>query len=46
MSRYDDVEIAVLGINELITNKRASGRPQDLLDVERLEQARSRSHPS
>lgn len=43
-SRYDDVEIAVLGIDDLITNKRASGRPQDLLDVERLEQARSKGY--
>ena len=39
-TRYDDVEIAVLGIDDLIANKRASGRPQALLDLARLEQAK------
>lgn len=31
-----------IGVNELIRNKRASGRPQDLADVFRLENGQSR----
>ena len=38
-TRYDDVDIAVLGIHELIANERASARPQDLLDLARPEPA-------
>ena len=34
---YGDCRIHVLSRNDLITNKRAVGRPQDLLDVEELE---------
>ena len=36
-STYGDVPIHVLSIEDLLTNKRAVGRPQDLLDVENLE---------
>ncbi len=36
-STYGGVPIPVIGKAELIRAKRASGRPQDLLDVERLE---------
>jgi hypothetical protein len=36
-SAYGDVPISVLGLTELIANKRTLGRPQDLLDVARLE---------
>jgi hypothetical protein len=36
-STYDGIPIRILGKNDLITAKKASGRPQDLLDVERLE---------
>jgi hypothetical protein len=43
-TEYGGVPIQVLGRSDLIRNKRASGRPQDLLDVQQLE--RSRRHPS
>jgi hypothetical protein len=33
---YGNVPVHVLGKSDLIRNKRASGRPQDLLDVQRL----------
>ncbi len=36
---YGDQAVPVIGRAELIRNKRASGRPQDLLDLEILEQA-------
>jgi hypothetical protein len=36
--RLGDLEIAFLGLNELLTNKRASGRTKDLADVEALTQ--------
>jgi hypothetical protein len=38
-STYDGVAIALLSLQDLIQNKRASGRQQDLLDLERLEAA-------
>lgn len=37
---YGGVTIHVLSIEDLLTNKRAVGRPQDLLDVENLERRR------
>jgi hypothetical protein len=37
-STYGGVAISLLSIEDLLTNKRAAGRRQDLLDVERLEQ--------
>ena len=40
-STHGDVPIAILGLEDLLRNKRAVARPQDLLDVERLEQRRS-----
>ena len=36
------VPIHVLAIEDLMTNKRAVGRPQDLIDLEHLERARKR----
>jgi len=33
----EGVKIPVIGLDDLITNKRASGRPKDLMDVENLE---------
>jgi len=35
-SSYGKIAIAILGKGDLIRNKRATGRPQDLLDLERL----------
>jgi hypothetical protein len=37
LSSYGDQSIYVIGRDHLIQNKRASGRPQDLLDVNLLE---------
>jgi hypothetical protein len=35
-SYYGDVAIFIIGVEQLIQNKRAVGRPHDLADVERL----------
>jgi hypothetical protein len=35
-TRYGDEPLHVIGLDDLISNKRASGRPQDLLDVQLL----------
>ena len=40
-STYGGVTIHVLGFADLLRNKRAVGRPQDLLDVANLEKAKS-----
>lgn len=37
----DTVRCPVIGLNDIITNKRAAGRPQDLADVHALEKIRS-----
>jgi len=42
-SRYGDQPIRVLSLDDLILAKRTSGRPQDLLDVARLERIRGGS---
>lgn len=36
---YDGVPISTLSVDDLITNKRAVGRPQDLIDVDKLVKA-------
>jgi hypothetical protein len=41
-STYGGEPIRILGIQDLLVAKRAAGRPQDLLDVERLELALKR----
>ena len=41
-TRYDDVPISILSIDDLLTNKRAVNRLQDQIDVERLERAKRR----
>ncbi|MGH7293867.1 MAG: DUF6036 family nucleotidyltransferase [Polyangiaceae bacterium] len=41
-SVYGDVPIRVLGVDDLIVNKRAVGRKQDEIDVENLEKERLR----
>lgn len=38
-SSYEGVRFAVIGREDLIANKRALGRPQDLLDAERVERS-------
>jgi hypothetical protein len=37
-TRYGDTDVHVIGRRQLIRNKRASGRPQDLVDADLLEQ--------
>jgi len=34
--RYGDVEVFFISLENLLTNKRASGRPKDLIDVDEL----------
>jgi len=41
---YGDVPVHVMGRDDLITAKRASGRPLDLIDVEWLEKARQEGY--
>lgn len=36
----DDIDVPVIGIDDLIASKRAAGRPQDLVDVDNLERAK------
>ena len=38
---FGDVECPVISIEDLIVNKRAAGRPQDLVDAEVLEEIRA-----
>ncbi|HEX9731147.1 MAG TPA: hypothetical protein VGG06_04075 [Thermoanaerobaculia bacterium] len=44
-STYGDVPVALLGLDDLLVNKRSVGRPQDLLDVGALERARNSLPP-
>lgn len=37
LSKYEDEPVALISLKDLIIAKKASGRSQDLLDVERLE---------
>ncbi len=41
--RWNDLAIRVIGLDDLILNKQAAGRPQDLADVKLLQRVRSRS---
>ena len=43
--QWDGVAIQVIGLDDLIVNKRAAGRPQDLADVRVLERVRARPKP-
>jgi predicted nucleotidyltransferase len=40
---WDGVAVRVIALDDLIVNKRAAGRPQDLVDAVKLERVRSRS---
>ncbi len=42
-SAYGEVPISILGLDDLLLNKRLIGRPQDLLDVEWLERVKERT---
>jgi predicted nucleotidyltransferase len=44
-ARLDDVSVRVIALDQLIANKRAAGRPQDLLDAAFLERVRTRGTP-
>lgn len=41
-STYDKLPIPMLSLDDLIRNKRSVGRPQDLLDLERLEKEKDK----
>jgi len=41
-AEIDDVRMKVISLDDLIDNKRASARPQDLIDAELLERVRAR----
>jgi hypothetical protein len=40
--RWSDLAIQVIALDDLIQNKQAAGRPQDLADVKLLQRVRSR----
>jgi len=40
-STWDNTPVSIIGLDDLIAIKRASGRPQDLLDVQMLENTQS-----
>ena len=40
----EGVEVNVIGFEDLLVAKRAAGRPQDLVDVSRLEKVRAREN--
>lgn len=42
MAEVDGVRVKVISLGHLITNKRAAGRPQDLVDADFLERVRAR----
>jgi predicted nucleotidyltransferase len=44
-AEIDGVSLRVIALDDLIANKRAAGRPQDLIDVEFLERVRARARP-
>jgi hypothetical protein len=39
---WEGTPIRIIALDDLISNKRAAGRPQDLADVAKLEEARSK----
>lgn len=45
VTRLDGVEVRVIDLDDLIANKRATGRPQDLIDADFLERVRAKATP-
>jgi hypothetical protein len=45
LRRFGGVECPVISLDDLIVNKRAAARPQDLVDAEKLERIRSAQDP-
>jgi hypothetical protein len=43
--RWSDLHVRVIALEDLIENKRAAGRPQDLADVKILERVRALTRP-
>lgn len=41
----DGIQIRVISLDDLIENKRAAGRPQDVIDADFLERVRARQRP-
>jgi hypothetical protein len=41
--RWNDIAIRIIGLDDLIVNKEAAGRPQDLADARLLRRVRERS---
>jgi hypothetical protein len=39
-AEWDGIPVSVIGFDDLVANKRAAGRPQDLLDIKLLERTR------
>jgi hypothetical protein len=44
LATWDDVPVSIIAKDDLIVIKRASGRPQDLVDIEALEAVASDAH--
>lgn len=42
-TEWHGVRVSILSMDDLLTAKRAAGRPQDLVDADRLEKRRSRT---
>ena len=45
VSRFGPNEASFIGLDDLIANKEAVGRPQDLVDAQKLKLAREKSSP-
>ena len=41
---FEDIQVRIVGLEDLLAMKRAAGRPQDLADIEALETARRHIH--
>ncbi len=43
--RLEELEVHYLAYSDLLTNKKSTGRPKDLLDIEELKRRRSKEEP-